>query len=228
MKPVKNEFAHTNLISKALSMGIKVVHPGTFLAQAEAFLKLKDAKISKLERRVIPLKPPFIKVEDRSRQFRPLVREFSNWPSVKDFTKAQPEKIMKRCSRRQYCENCAVYFDNLREHVESDLHKNVIGQEGYYERVDTLIGSMPSLQEFVEKVRKKRHLKQHTGTGQGSSLWTKLCIRLKAINFPSFILSHDTCKLISLQIHAWEHILLDNKLEDFITMLQMMFSGTAT
>ena len=93
MKPGKNEFAHTNLISKALSMGIKVFHPGTFMAQAEAFIKLKDAKKSKLVGRVIPLKPPFIKVEDRSRQFRPLVREFSKWPSVKDFTKVQPEEI---------------------------------------------------------------------------------------------------------------------------------------
>lgn len=45
---------------------------------------------------------------------------------------------------------------DLCAHLETDLHKNITGQEGYYEGVDTLIKSMPSLKEFVEQLRKNK------------------------------------------------------------------------
>ena len=117
LKPSQTKFPDVhdnNLISRALSMGIKIIHPTTFLAEIEAYFLEKDAsskitvKQSKLVGKVFDLKPPFIKVEDHSHQFRPLVREFSKWPSIEDFTKPQPTSG-KRHSRKQYYEHCCLF-----------------------------------------------------------------------------------------------------------------------
>ena len=156
-----------DLISKGQAMGIEIVDTTTFLEKVEAYFDSKVtstgpmlAKRPKIIEKVIQLRPPFIKVEDQSRQFRPLVRQFSKWPTIEDFVvKADKDPLLtrKKHPRKRYCENCSVYFDSLCKHLETDLHKAVIGQQGYYEEVDALIKNMPSLKELVDKVRGKKN-----------------------------------------------------------------------
>lgn len=172
-KPSLTKFPdlHDDLIARGLSMGMKIIHPTSFLAEVETYLLEKDES-SKIQQpklvgkkvvvtlkapvgEVVALKAPFIKVEDHSRQFRPLVHQFSKWPSVDDFTKPQPISG-KQHFRKRFCEHCSVYVKDLDAHLETDLHKSIIGQVGYYDGVDALINSMPSLKEFVEKVRESR------------------------------------------------------------------------
>ena len=68
-----------DLISKGQAMGIEIVDTTTFLEKVEAYFDSKVtstgpmlAKRPKIIGKVIQLRPPFIKVEDQSRQFRPL------------------------------------------------------------------------------------------------------------------------------------------------------------
>lgn len=58
------------------------------------------------------LKPPFIKVEDRSRKFCPIFKEFVKWPTfdVEEDQGRVPEQfVVEKMKKRIYCEHCEEY-----------------------------------------------------------------------------------------------------------------------
>lgn len=89
------------------------------------------------------LKPPFIKVEDRSYLYKPLVLEMKEWPDIEKFLFKQqpPERDTAKHTTRQmmnpkYCELCNCRFTTLVEHLDSVCHKNNAMDDSKWERVD--------------------------------------------------------------------------------------------
>ena len=157
-----------DLIARGQTMGIKIVHITTFLQNVKAhsdctYNRAKVDNSPTTNVRVHKLKPPFIKIEDHSHQFRPLFRQFDKWPTIEDFdhvTEDKEQPVRNKHSRNNYCENCLVHFDNLATHLRSELHKNIVGQNGYYREVDKIIRTMPSLEELHHAAQKRNQSKQ--------------------------------------------------------------------
>ena len=95
------------------------------------------------------LKPPFIKVEDQSGNFRPLFREFDKWPSLE--LEEDPPKLAlceaRRMESKIYCEHCAQYVlkSQLEIHCGGERHQSIVQQPGYWSNVDELISKFPPL-----------------------------------------------------------------------------------
>ena len=81
------------------------------------------------------LKAPFIKVEDRSRRFRPEYLEMTEIPKI-DFTtplgtcpfppyQLPRHQQMQSKSMVGYCECCNVAYSNLDKHLQSQVHQEV-------------------------------------------------------------------------------------------------------
>ena len=116
------------------------------------------------------LKPPFIKVEDRSYLYKPLVLEMKEWPDVEKFLFKQqpPERDTAKHATRQrmnskYCELCNCRFTTLAEHLDSLFHKNNAMDDSKWERVDSLIKRQPTIHEFEKAVKKMKCHNMPTG-----------------------------------------------------------------
>ncbi|NWU85641.1 DBF4B protein, partial [Onychorhynchus coronatus] len=112
------------------------------------------------------LKPPFLKVEDQSRQFRPFHHQFQSFPDLnflapKSSSPFEPPKGLSNscqasdggkspCStpvprkRRGFCECCQETFEELQKHLQSPRHQRFAQDDSQYLPVDHVISQLTS------------------------------------------------------------------------------------
>lgn len=165
-----------DIFTKALALNVEIVPPQTVRSVLDATHRSTNVRKKVIKVQCRKLKPPFIKVEDQSRKYRPLVKEFSQWPAIESQTNksfSNKNTVLLK-EKANFCENCNVFIHHkdLNSHLKSDLHQNIyISHEGYYDAVDNAMQNIPTLEEFVEKVQSKhRDVKQMPVlTSQGMS-----------------------------------------------------------
>ena len=77
------------------------------------------------------LKGTFIKVEDVTGSYRPMVIEMENWPKLQfdsDNTALTKSKVLKQLPtqmgvKKKLCELCNSYYDDLRYHLKGSEHQ---------------------------------------------------------------------------------------------------------
>ncbi|PKU29689.1 hypothetical protein llap_20007 [Limosa lapponica baueri] len=118
------------------------------------------------------LKPPFLKVEDQSRQFRPFHHQFKTFPDLnflapKSSSPFEPLKNLSNSCRasdgeksprstpvtvpkkkRGFCECCQETFEELQKHLQSPRHKRFALDDSQYAPVDRVISQLTN--SFVE------------------------------------------------------------------------------
>ncbi|NWQ86034.1 DBF4B protein, partial [Burhinus bistriatus] len=112
------------------------------------------------------LKPPFLKVEDQSRQFRPFHHQFKSFPDLnflapKSSSPFEPLKNLSNSCRaskgekspqstpvtvpkkkRGFCECCQETFEELQKHLQSPQHKQFALDDSQYAPVDRVISQL--------------------------------------------------------------------------------------
>ncbi|NWH24522.1 DBF4B protein, partial [Grus americana] len=112
------------------------------------------------------LKPPFLKVEDQSRQFRPFHHQFKSFPDLnflapKTSSPFEPLKSLSNSCRasdgeksprstpvtvpkkkRGFCECCQETFEELQKHLQSPQHKRFALDDSQYAPVDRVISQL--------------------------------------------------------------------------------------
>ncbi|NXJ39316.1 DBF4B protein, partial [Ciconia maguari] len=112
------------------------------------------------------LKPPFLKVEDQSRQFRPFHHQFKSFPDLnfqapKSSSPFEPLKSLSNSCRasegekspqstpvtvpkkkRGFCECCQETFEELQKHLQSPQHKQFALDDSQYAPVDRVISQL--------------------------------------------------------------------------------------
>ncbi|NWH48486.1 DBF4B protein, partial [Fregata magnificens] len=112
------------------------------------------------------LKPPFLKVEDQSRQFRPFHHQFKSFPDLnflapKSSSPFEPLKSLSNACRasegekspqstpvtvpkkkRGFCECCQETFEELQKHLQSPQHKRFALDDSQYAPVDSVISQL--------------------------------------------------------------------------------------
>ncbi|NXP56702.1 DBF4B protein, partial [Heliornis fulica] len=112
------------------------------------------------------LKPPFLKVEDQSRQFRPFHHQFKSFPDLnflapKTSSPFEPLKSLSNSCRasngeksprstpvtvpkkkRGFCECCQETFEELQKHLQSPQHKRFALDDSKYAPVDRVISQL--------------------------------------------------------------------------------------
>ncbi|KFW70182.1 Protein DBF4 B, partial [Pygoscelis adeliae] len=112
------------------------------------------------------LKPPFLKVEDQSRQFRPFHHQFKSFPDLnflapKSSSPFEPLKSLSNSCRaseeeksprsipvtvpkkkRGFCECCQETFEELQKHLQSPQHKRFALDDSQYAPVDRVISQL--------------------------------------------------------------------------------------
>ncbi|XP_010117545.1 PREDICTED: protein DBF4 homolog B, partial [Chlamydotis macqueenii] len=118
------------------------------------------------------LKPPFLKVEDQSRQFRPFHHQFKSFPDLNFLTPKScspfepPKSPSNSCrasdgeksprstlvtvpkKKRGFCECCQETFEELQKHLQSPQHKRFALDDSQYAPVDRVISQLTN--SFVE------------------------------------------------------------------------------
>ncbi|KAK3710773.1 hypothetical protein QZH41_016759, partial [Actinostola sp. cb2023] len=132
------------------------------------------------------LRGAFIKVEDRSRRYRPLVKEMRCWPRPNldappgygpfdDVTprpkrrtvtstprrrrtrkRARQSRSGRSTAKKGYCEVCHVTYQGLVLHLSSQGHREKARSPDKYARIDNLINHGDSLQAFAQRVARRR------------------------------------------------------------------------
>ena len=119
----------------------------------------KRAKEIKTPGQVRKLKEPFLKVEDHSGNFRPLVLEMKEWPdAITMFSReenALEASMRKRKRRSNYCELCEDRFFDLKSHLISEKHVKNARDPTKWEAVDALISKMTTVEKWIEDKLKK-------------------------------------------------------------------------
>ncbi|NXC37535.1 DBF4B protein, partial [Penelope pileata] len=114
------------------------------------------------------LKPPFLKVEDESRQFRPFHHQFKSFPDLnflapKSSSPFEPLKSLPNSCRasngerspqstpitvpkrrRGFCECCQETFEELQKHLQSPQHRRFALDDSQYAAVDRVIAQLTS------------------------------------------------------------------------------------
>ncbi|NXV03572.1 DBF4B protein, partial [Cettia cetti] len=106
--------------------------------------------------------PPFLKVEDQSRQFRPFHHQFQSFPDLnflapKSSSPFEPLKSLSNsCQasgrsprsthvprrRRGFCECCQETFEELQKHLQSPQHQRFAQDSSQYIPVDRVISQL--------------------------------------------------------------------------------------
>ncbi|NXM31543.1 DBF4B protein, partial [Oxyruncus cristatus] len=112
----------------------------------------------------LSLKPPFLKVEDQSRQFRPFHHQFQSFPDLnflapKSSSPFEPLKSLSNScqasdggksphstavprKRRGFCECCQETFEELQKHLQSPRHQRFARDDSRYLPVDRVISQL--------------------------------------------------------------------------------------
>ncbi|NWU15232.1 DBF4B protein, partial [Cephalopterus ornatus] len=109
------------------------------------------------------LKPPFLKVEDQSRRFRPFHHQFQSFPDLNFLApkSSSPFESLKSLSnswecdggksprsapvprkRRGFCECCQETFEELQKHLQSPRHQRFAQDDSHYIPVDRVISQL--------------------------------------------------------------------------------------
>ncbi|NXX31011.1 DBF4B protein, partial [Nicator chloris] len=110
--------------------------------------------------------PPFLKVEDQSRQFRPFHHQFQSFPDLnflapKSSSPFEPVKSLSNScqastggksprsthvtvprKRRGFCECCQETFEELQKHLQSPQHQRFAQDDSQYSPVDRVISQL--------------------------------------------------------------------------------------
>ncbi|NXG93279.1 DBF4B protein, partial [Stercorarius parasiticus] len=154
-KAMKNQVSSvgSSILANARLWGVQILHvDGILLCR----LKLSSGK----------LKPPFLKVEDQSRQFRPFHHQFKTFPDLnflapKSSSPFEPLKNLSNSCRvseeeksprstpitvpkkkRGFCECCQETFEELQKHLQSPQHKRFALDDSRYAPVDRVISQL--------------------------------------------------------------------------------------
>ena len=104
--------------------------------------------------KVRKLRPPFIKVVDRSECYRPLVLEMKEWPDAFTMFSRKPHVLETRPIDRErkikFCELCEVPFEDFQKHLSSIEHTEKATDDKRWERVDALRSKLPSVEQLIE------------------------------------------------------------------------------
>ncbi|XP_063180846.1 protein DBF4 homolog A isoform X3 [Chroicocephalus ridibundus] len=178
-----------SVLSNALSWGVKILH----IDDVKNYIEQKKKELYLIKRagssfkdvgkqgtasksRTGRLKNPFVKVEDRSRHYRPFYLQLPSFPVLNycvpkpyspfEVDKKHPpgqkqtqyKQSDKDCGipvqlpqkdkkKRGYCECCGKKYEDLQTHLESEQHRN-FAQSTQYQIVDDIISKF--VYEFVE------------------------------------------------------------------------------
>ncbi|XP_032218307.2 serine/arginine repetitive matrix protein 2 isoform X3 [Nematostella vectensis] len=189
---LKKATGSCNILANAVTWGVTIINVDKVqerLAEfgpyepRQATKTMVGYNMSKLKVRLRKLKPPFIKVVDKSCQYKPLFQEFKSWPTlnfdspvwscpfdspktIRDLEKAkQPKKNdhqeVKK-PKKGYCECCRLHYEDLDVHLRGDHHQAFARDDSNYTDLDSLIRQGPSLQVFLDKIKFKYQDQKNT------------------------------------------------------------------
>ncbi|NXJ18581.1 DBF4B protein, partial [Dicrurus megarhynchus] len=181
-KAMKNQdsCSGSSILANARLWGVQILHvdgilrcgtSGSALCAAEVLpvspsCRAPAASSSAREQR--KLKPPFLKVEDQSRQFRPFHHQFQSFPDLnflapKSSSPFEPLKSLSNScqasaggksprstpvtvprKRRGFCECCQETFEELQKHLQSPQHQQFAQDNSQYIPVDRVISQLTS------------------------------------------------------------------------------------
>ncbi|CAH1243697.1 DBF4B [Branchiostoma lanceolatum] len=179
-----------NMLSLAQEWGVKVLYVRDVMARVQRLMEKYRLLAESEENAACPeentdvkpkrLRPPFIKVEDMSRLYRPLHHEFTSFPRIYfdadndcpfdapchrltsrpscslKLKPQTPATATKPDVQKGYCECCEVHYqEGLALHVKGDKHKTFVRDSGNFVKLDGLLATLPSLDEFFKKVEEE-------------------------------------------------------------------------
>ncbi|KXJ06148.1 Protein DBF4-like B [Exaiptasia diaphana] len=130
------------VVSSALKNGLKVLSFEDLRNLLRQMNQKPETLNTKATVKVRKLKPPFIKIEDQSRQYRPIFKEFKKWPTItfSDQDVLIKGETKKKKKKTLFCEHCQEFdIKNLDKHLKSMKHRTIVSQKGYWDGVDKLI-----------------------------------------------------------------------------------------
>ena len=112
------------------------------------------------------LKPPFIRIDDNSGLYPPMILEFPEWPTINYDSKppscpfdnpykvkiAKQAKVKVKSQKTGYCECCKVKFTN--NHLKSKEHTEFSNNPENYKELDEIIKKKP-FEKYKEEVKAK-------------------------------------------------------------------------
>ncbi|NXC98429.1 DBF4B protein, partial [Certhia familiaris] len=166
----------SSILANARLWGVQILHvDGILLSSALCAAELlpvspscraQAASSSAREKMGGKLKPPFLKVEDQSRQFRPFHHQFQSFPDLnflapKSSSPFEPLKSFSNScqasaggksprsthitvprKRRGFCECCQETFEELQKHLQSPQHQQFARDNSQYIPVDHVISQL--------------------------------------------------------------------------------------
>ncbi|XP_010722738.1 protein DBF4 homolog B [Meleagris gallopavo] len=180
-KAMKNQdtCSGSSILANARLWGVQIVHVDEMLSYAQQLLRAASgARKQRTEARCPvsgqrahtgKLKPPFLKVEDQSRQFRPFHHQFKSFPGLnllapKGFSPFEPPENLSNSFRaravegckeekspqstavpkkkRGFCECCQETFEELQKHLQSPQHRCFALDDSHYALVDHVIAQL--------------------------------------------------------------------------------------
>ncbi|NXD29695.1 DBF4B protein, partial [Spelaeornis formosus] len=160
----------SSILANARLWGVQILHVDGILlcgvqeaAGNKGFLETDFSLAGKL-------KPPFLKVEDQSRQFRPFHHQFQSFPDLnllapqssspfeplKSLSNSCQARAVEGCAlhspcsthvtmprkRRGFCECCQETFEELQKHLQSPQHQRFAQDNSQYLPVDRVIAQL--------------------------------------------------------------------------------------
>lgn len=148
------------IVDVAEKNNISVYSKNEFLRLVQSEKRNRNELTSKAQRRtrakIRELKPHFIKVEDKSRRFCPILKEFDKFPTL-DVEDGRESKWAlgdaRKASKKAYCEHCEkhVLDSELELHCKGERHKSIIQQLGYWNNLDAVISKLPSIEKLEDQ-----------------------------------------------------------------------------
>lgn len=154
-------------------------HSGKQQAASPSTKRAIQGKVPK----VVTLRDAYLKVEDLSFKYRPLVHEFKVWPEitfdssvtcpfdrprrrssetnvVKRKSRTEPQSINKPSVQERpkhgYCECCEIRYTDLNAHLKSGQHQNFARTDSNYVSLDKAINEGPTIHDFLNELRRKK------------------------------------------------------------------------
>eukprot|EP00731_Ephydatia_muelleri_P032935 Em0024g479a len=161
-----------DIVTSAQQWGCKVIPLEALLKELKR-LKPLPRKIKGTSIKVRSLRLPFLKVEDKSLKYRPLVYEMTSWPlplvpsnpTMGPYDSLKPNKREEKGPQSHgeepqegkpgYCEPCAVRYQSLCMHLQNVQHKSYAQNPKNFVNLDYLISQGTSLAAFIDKERKR-------------------------------------------------------------------------
>ncbi|KAK3606195.1 hypothetical protein CHS0354_010843 [Potamilus streckersoni] len=171
-------------LENARSLGVKVQLANSFFQSTNKFLaqvKKQRSNKKKDDRGISPISwhkkdkdcNPVVKVEDLQHLYRPCMKQFEHFPTVKfngDFGSPfsvgvvlfeqndNNEQIPKKKASTRlmqiggYCETCNHWFKcTMSEHLQSGSHKSFVSEPGNFDSLGKIINDLPDLTKFLSK-----------------------------------------------------------------------------